>query len=335
MKINVSFGVFLVLSIGLVSALDDTTTAFPTPSTRPALVPVTSKDELPVIPTTTSTDKPTTTEPPTTTTVPTTTSPSTTTTDKPTTTTEKPTTTEAPTTTTVPPTTTTTVAPPTPAPTPVPAPTTYTWVWTEKNVTCLIVQFAAQLNFTYPTIDNKTENVLYNIPSKNFTYTGDCGNGTTPQQFVVLWNDSSLLLRFEQNTTDSRFGLSEIVLGINPSNDFPNAKNETFRLYHVGNVFNTPLHHSYYCTKVQTLNLTANETSTIPIASLRLSHVQLEAYHTTEGTHFSQANDCDAIDTPDIVPIAVGIALTALVAVVLIAYLVGRRRAQARGYVSM
>lgn len=37
----------------------------------------------------------------------------------------------------------------------------------------------------------------------------------------------------------------------------------------------------------------------------------------------------------DIVPLAVGIALVALVVVVLIAYLVGRRRAQARGYVSM
>lgn len=37
----------------------------------------------------------------------------------------------------------------------------------------------------------------------------------------------------------------------------------------------------------------------------------------------------------DIVPIAVGIALIALVVVVLIAYLVGRRRAAARGYVSM
>lgn len=86
---------------------------------------------------------------------------------------------------------------------------------------------------------------------------------------------------------------------------------------------------------MQTLNLTANETSTNAIASLRLSHVQLEAFSTTEGIHFSQANDCDAIDTPDIVPIAVGIALTALVAVVLVAYLVGRRRAQARGYVSM
>lgn len=37
----------------------------------------------------------------------------------------------------------------------------------------------------------------------------------------------------------------------------------------------------------------------------------------------------------DVVPIAVGCALVGLVAIVLIAYLVGRRRSQARGYLSM
>lgn len=37
----------------------------------------------------------------------------------------------------------------------------------------------------------------------------------------------------------------------------------------------------------------------------------------------------------DIVPIAVGIALIALVIIVLIAYVIGRRRSQSHGYVSM
>jgi len=215
------------------------------------------------------------------------------------------------------------------------------WEYTENNQTCLIVQFAAQLNFTYNTLDNKTANVLYNIPANNthHTVTGDCGNGTTPQQILLQWGDktpaNTFLLTFSQNSSVEQFGLLEIVFSINPQNDFPNAKNDTILLYHVGNVFDTPLHHSYHCTKLQTLNLTATENSTETAALLRLSHVQLEAYHKTQDPQFSQAKDCDAIDTPDIVPIAVGIALTALVAVVLITYLVGRRRAQARGYVSM
>lgn len=81
----------------------------------------------------------------------------------------------------------------------------------------------------------------------------------------------------------------------------------------------------------------ANETttsSTVP-AQILLSHVQLEAFHTKPTHEFSAAKDCESSETPDIVPIAVGIALAALVVVVLIAYLVARRRSQARGYTSM
>jgi lysosomal-associated membrane protein 1/2 len=45
--------------------------------------------------------------------------------------------------------------------------------------------------------------------------------------------------------------------------------------------------------------------------------------------------DCQAADSADIVPIAVGCALAGLVVIVLIAYLIGRRRSHAKGYLSM
>ncbi|KAI8427371.1 hypothetical protein MSG28_001931 [Choristoneura fumiferana] len=45
--------------------------------------------------------------------------------------------------------------------------------------------------------------------------------------------------------------------------------------------------------------------------------------------------DCAGGDIPDAVPIAVGCALGGMVVVVLIAYLVARRRSAARGYLSM
>lgn len=108
-------------------------------------------------------------------------------------------------------------------------------------------------------------------------------------------------------------------------------------LYHLGSDFNAPLDMSYHCTRVQTLNLTKNhEVNSTTIGYVLVSKVQLEPFHHAKGDSFSSAKDCDdAIDTPDIVPIAVGCALAALVIVVLIAYLVGRRRSQARGYLSM
>lgn len=96
--------------------------------------------------------------------------------------------------------------------------------------------------------------------------------------------------------------------------------------------FVTPIARSYYCTKQQTL--IANETLPATSAKIIMSHVQLEAFH-VKTKEFSAAKDCESSDTTDVVPIAVGVALAALVVVVLIAYLVARRRNAARGYTSM
>lgn len=99
--------------------------------------------------------------------------------------------------------------------------------------------------------------------------------------------------------------------------------------------FVTPLDHSYYCTRAQ--SLAALETPTVAgtPGKIVVSHVQVEAFHNKAKASFSTAKDCDAAETPDIVPIAVGIALASLVVIVLIAYLVARRRSQQQGYMSM
>lgn len=109
---------------------------------------------------------------------------------------------------------------------------------------------------------------------------------------------------------------------------------QTLELNHDAAMFSTPEKHSYHCNRAQYLNLTET-VSNKTIAYLTVSHVQLEAFNHRKEDTFSTAKDCDAPDTPDIVPIAVGCALAALVVVVLIAYLVGRRRNQINGYLSM
>lgn len=66
-----------------------------------------------------------------------------------------------------------------------------------------------------------------------------------------------------------------------------------------------------------------------------LSKVQFEAFKTDNSQKFSLAKDCDSNIKPDIVPIAVGLSLIALIIIVLIAFIVGRRRSQARGYLNI
>lgn len=64
---------------------------------------------------------------------------------------------------------------------------------------------------------------------------------------------------------------------------------------------------SYHCNKVQTIALTSvTDSKQATIANASISHVQFEAFHKQNTNQFSTARDCEAIDTPDIVPIAVG-----------------------------
>ncbi|EZA58242.1 Lysosome-associated membrane glycoprotein [Ooceraea biroi] len=242
------------------------------------------------------------------------------------------------TTSTTTPTPTTTAAPTTPAPTtPLPPPSTGKWTVKENNTLCIIVQVAAQFNVSYTNAKNVTIHKAMDIPS-NGTATGKCGS--TEQNLTLSWtpqagalSQDNFTLHFVKNETDKRYSLHHLEISL-ASEEFPNDKsNKTVTLVHVAPQFSTGLSNSYRCLKEQTLNLTLlgrNET----VGQLKVSDLQFQAFRGDNTTVFGLAKDC-SFNTPDIVPITVGCALAVLVVIVLIVYLVGRRRSQARGYLSM
>jgi lysosomal-associated membrane protein 1/2 len=233
-------------------------------------------------------------------------------------------------------TSTTTVAPTTTAPiittpSPTPKPSIGLWNWTDAstNQTCVMVQMAIQLEFNYTANDGSLKNTTHNVPyDVHQKIEGTCGNDT--QSITVQTGFCNFTIEFTKE--NDKFELSSVLFSIDTTG-LPDSKNETVTISHKKNEFVTPLARSYYCTKQQTLS--ANETSPVSsTAKIIMSHVQLEAFH-IKTKEFSAAKDCDSSDSTDVVPIAVGISLAALVVVVLIAYLVARRRSAARGYMSM
>lgn len=82
--------------------------------------------------------------------------------------------------------------------------------------------------------------------------------------------------------------------------------NQTIELYHIKDEFPTTVSMSYHCNKIQLIGFTNSKEGKDIVANATISHVQLEAFHTQDNDQFSTARDCEAIDTPDIVPIAVG-----------------------------
>jgi len=272
-----------------------------------------------------------------------TTEPSTKPTDKTTTTT-----TEKPDTTTVKPTdpTTATTVKPTTAPPAPPAFPNNVGKWsvtnTISNLTCIILSGALQLSVLDPT-DNKTTTSI-NVPT-DAAAKGKCG--PLIQTITLTWkvgedeNANNLTLQFRLNQTATGAGA---VGQITPNNyaleevmgfvHYMVNKTEEEKSFTIEELFafQTKRNSSYKCEALEGLKQKKGGDG----VELKFEHLRMEAFRTATDSKFSTAIEC-SLDgyVADIVPIAVGASLAGLVAIVLVAYLIGRRRSRARGYQSV
>lgn len=318
---------------------DDETITSKTESTweTTSFMPFTSTTEVPTNPTTVST-----------TTIPTTVS----TTSIPTTVSTTPIPTTLSTTTI--PTTTTTAKPNPPS-------TTGAWTVVDEltNITCVVLKMAASFVIPYKT-DLGERNATVVLPN-NATSNGSCTYLDDKHQGITIkWpaddassyhfnfitftferNQSHMVDNVHEDVAKAQYFVSNLKMHIfADSLHFPNSsKTPGFEVD--GNLddllfYPTNINSSYRCNSEYDVRIKvgvfADQT-----ALVRFTHVQMEAFRSLENDKFNVASDCSADDilTSDIVPIAVGCALAALVVVVLIAYLIGRRRARQRGYQSV
>lgn len=210
----------------------------------------------------------------------------------------------------------------------------WTWADPETKVVCVMIQSIFNLNITYVNNTDVNETTKYGIAGTNSRVeNGTCGKDV---QFinVSFGNNfhSNIQISFGLNETANIYFVTNIKLNVNVSDLIENAKaNQTITLEHNEQVLATPIGMSYHCTKQQNLTMAWEKHNN----TLSLSKTQFEAFHKTQTASYSYSKDCEAINTLDIVPIAVGCALVALIVIVLIAYLIGRRRREVRGYLSM
>uniref|UniRef100_A0A8C7ZWL7 Lysosomal-associated membrane protein 2 n=1 Tax=Oryzias sinensis TaxID=183150 RepID=A0A8C7ZWL7_9TELE len=260
----------------------------------------------------------------TTTTAPTTTS--TTTTAPPTTnaTTTAPPTTNATTTappttnatTTAPPTTnTTTTAPPTttsPTPT-LPPPSTGKYnLTTPNNTVCLLASFAVRISFTQ---DGKNEEM--NLDPAVTKASGQCGENSSELELVS--DQMTLTLAFTNDA--KKFRLQALNVTLKTSSGVFADGNANLSLWEAA------IGTSYMCNRELNFNITN-------LLSLYTSNLQVQPFEVKKDA-FSTAEECflDS-DLSFLVPIAVGVALSFLIILVLISYLIGRRKSRT-GYQSV
>lgn len=189
---------------------------------------------------------------------------------------------------------------------------------------------------TYTKVDNVSSfaHVVFNVPSNASVVNGSCAGD---QWLEISWLApnttiaNNMTIYYHKNKTTNNYYLKSLNVSFSPELFVNASKANSLELYH-GNEWMTPVATSYRCEVATRFNMSSDS---LTAASMTLTRLQEEAYRTAPGTGFSAARQCGGADVPDAVPIAVGCALGGLVLVVLVAYLVARRRSAASGYLSM
>lgn len=215
----------------------------------------------------------------------------------------------------------------TPKPTPTPSPmrvnyTVHGFV-NGTMVLCLLMDAAIEFKIPYEGIKkNETYNgVISKLPS----YTGTCDFNTDTLKITT----GAVTLDFIFKNVAKRYSISELKLTAD-TKKFKDSKGGIIAANYTNKKdFQLNVGEYYFCNSKTTLQLSSN-------VEVSITHLKLEAFKTTNSsTTDGKMVLCPADQsTNSIVPIAVGAALAGLVVVVLIAYLIGRKRSR-RGYESV
>ncbi|XP_067903537.1 lysosome-associated membrane glycoprotein 2 isoform X2 [Heterodontus francisci] len=181
------------------------------------------------------------------------------------------------------------------------------------NGPCLLANMGLQLNITH-TDDNQTR--VVNIDS-NSTASGHCGD----KDAVIGLQDMDTTIIFRFSVEQSKFFLKEvkthIILVLNGSITALNSSNSNLRYWQAS------VGSSYMCHKEQRLVVTDQ-------LVINAFNVWIQPFDLKNGT-FSRAEECSLDDDSILIPIVVGAALAGLIVIVVIVYVIGRRKSYA-GY---
>ncbi|XP_038171912.1 lysosome-associated membrane glycoprotein 2 isoform X2 [Arvicola amphibius] len=199
----------------------------------------------------------------------------------------------------------------TPTPTPTPTPKVGNYSVTNGNATCLLATMGLQLNITEEKVP-----FIFNINPTTTNFTGSCHPQTAQ---LRLSNSQIKYLDFIFAVkSENRFYLKEVNISMNLTDGsvFSVANNNL-------SFWDAPLGSSYMCNKEQVMSVSR----TFQINTFNL---KVQPFNVTKGK-YSTAQECSLDDDTILIPIIVGAGLSGLIIVIVIAYLIGRRKSYA-GY---
>jgi len=236
--------------------------------------------------------------------------------------------------------------------------------WTVDN--CIVVKMAGKLSIN--TSQNKTQKVEVDIPVTAKAH-GECKNENqtmtlsweVPEQDKNLSLTRNLTVLFARNDSTSPpvYGLKKLegvyeirhfeknVTNGNKTENQTVVQYVSFTTFSLEKLeFQTPVNRSYLCLDVGTISMHAELHESpekggaagekLNNSNFTARNVEFDAFRPVDIAPDAMQTALDCSFRPsDVVPIVVGCALAGTVLLVLVAYLVGRRRNRARGYQSV
>ncbi|XP_067419759.1 lysosome-associated membrane glycoprotein 1 [Emydura macquarii macquarii] len=190
---------------------------------------------------------------------------------------------------------------------------------TGTNGTCVLAHMGLQLNVTYHRKDGKTGLDVLNFDPVNTSFSGSCENSSA---FLNLtFERTRLVFHFLLNTSTDKFFLQ----GVSVNTTLPSeATASTFEAVNNSmNELRATVGNSYKCNAEEKLRVTDD-------GSVNVFNAWVQVFK-IDGNRFGAVEECQLDENNMVIPIIVGAALAGLVLIVLIAYLIGRKRSHA-GY---
>ncbi|XP_070768882.1 lysosome-associated membrane glycoprotein 2 isoform X2 [Enoplosus armatus] len=197
--------------------------------------------------------------------------------------------------------------PPTTTPTPtLPTPSTgkYSIKPDENSTACLLATFGLRVGFKQA---EKYQEM--NLEPNGTTVSGSCGVNSS--ELVLVSNSMTIMFTFVNDT--KKFRLHALnVTGKTSSGAVFSEANTNLSLW------DAAVGSSYMCNKEQNYTITS-------LLTLYTFDLQVQPFAVKKGV-FSTAHECSMDDTSILIPIIVGAALAGLILIVVIAYVIGRRK---------
>ncbi|XP_048192959.1 lysosome-associated membrane glycoprotein 2 isoform X2 [Perognathus longimembris pacificus] len=204
----------------------------------------------------------------------------------------------------------TTVPSPTATPTPKKNPAVGNYSITNGNGTCLLATMGLQLNITQEKVP-----VIININPNITNVTGSCHPQTAQLRLnnnIIKYLDFVFAMK-----NGNRFYLKEVNASILTNGSVFSVTNNNLSYW------DAPLGSSYMCNKEQIVSVSEK-------FQINTFNLRVQPFNVKEGK-YSTAQECSLDDDTILIPIIVGAGLSGLIIVIVIAYLIGRRKSYA-GY---